>query len=41
MDKTYDNSAQVSTTTRWQPWAIFAILLGCLATLAATLYDIA
>ncbi len=26
---------------RWQIWAMIAVLIGCVATLAATLYDIA
>ncbi|MFN2473236.1 MAG: hypothetical protein ABR588_04870 [Sphingomicrobium sp.] len=26
---------------RWQIWALIAVLLGCIGTVAATLYDIA
>lgn len=41
MDHNEQRAIERGATPRWQGWAVVAVLLGCIATIAATLYDIA
>lgn len=41
MDQAEQDSITEGTQPRWQIWAMLAVAIGCVATLASTLYDIA